>query len=80
VGAHHGRVQQHGRSSGAAIAERLRLALEQSRIDSGEGRIITITLSAGRAPLAGDAEHTLAQADAALYQAKNSGRNRIVLA
>ncbi|MBA4114515.1 MAG: hypothetical protein C0492_14395 [Verminephrobacter sp.] len=64
----------------AAIAERLRLALEQSRIDSGEGRIITITLSAGMAPLAGDAEHTLAQADAALYQAKNSGRNRIVLA
>ena len=64
----------------AAIAERLRLALEQSRIDSGEGRIITITLSAGMAPLAGDAEHILAQADAALYQAKNSGRNRIVLA
>lgn len=64
----------------AAVAERLRLALESSRIDSGEGRTITLTLSAGLAPLAGDAEHTLAQADAALYQAKNSGRNRIVLA
>ncbi len=64
----------------AAIAERLRLALEQSRIDSGEGRVITITLSAGLAPLEGTAGHSLAQADAALYRAKNSGRNRIELA
>lgn len=64
----------------AAIAERLRVALEQSRIDSGEGHVITITLSAGLAPLEGPSGHSLAQADAALYQAKNSGRNRIVTA
>jgi len=64
----------------AAVAERLRLALEGSRIDSGEGHSLTITLSAGVAPLAGDAEHSLALADAALYRAKNSGRNRIVVA
>lgn len=63
-----------------AVAERLRLALEQSGIDSGEGHIIRVTLSAGLAPLAGDAEHSLALADAALYEAKNTGRNRVVLA
>lgn len=63
-----------------AVAERLRLALEHSHIDSGEGRTIRVTLSAGLAPLAGDAEHSLALADAALYQAKNSGRNRVVVA
>ena len=64
----------------AAVADRLRLALEHSRIDSGEGHVITITLSAGLAPLKGTSEDSLAQADAALYRAKNSGRNRIVQA
>ncbi len=64
----------------AAIAERLRLALEDSRIDSGEGRVITITLSAGIAALADTSEESLARADAALYQAKTSGRNRVVVA
>ena len=65
---------------GAVVAERLRVALENSLIDSGEGRMIAITLSAGVAPLAGTSESSLAQADAALYRAKNSGRNRVVLA
>lgn len=64
----------------AAVAERLREALERSLIDSGEGRTIAITLSAGLAPLQGASESCLAQADAALYRAKNSGRNRVVLA
>jgi len=64
---------------GAAVAERLRLELERSLIDSGEGRTIAITLSAGLAPLAGTCDQTLAQADAALYRAKNSGRNRVVV-
>lgn len=65
---------------GAAVAERLREALERSLIDSGDGRTIAITLSAGLAPLEGSSEHSLAQADAALYRAKNSGRNRVVVA
>ena len=71
---------QFWRNLSAPRAERLRLALEHSHIDSGEGRTIRVTLSAGLAPLAGDAEHSLALADAALYQAKNSGRNRVVVA
>lgn len=64
----------------AAVAERLREALERSLIDSGEGHTIAITLSAGLAPLQGSSESSFAQADAALYRAKNSGRNRVVLA
>jgi hypothetical protein len=35
------------------VAERLRIALEDSKIDSGEGHCIRITLSGGIAPLNG---------------------------
>ena len=65
---------------GLMVAERLRTALEDSNINSGEGHVIRITLSGGIAPLRGSPESILAEADAALYQAKNSGRNRIVQA
>jgi PleD family two-component response regulator len=61
------------------VAERLRLALEDSMIDSGEGHCIRIT-EGGIAPLNGSPESILAEADAALYRAKNGGRNRIVKA
>jgi diguanylate cyclase (GGDEF)-like protein len=64
---------------GLMVAERLRTALEDSNINSGEGHVIRITLSGGIA-LRGGPESILAEADAALYQAKNSGRNRIVQA
>ena len=37
-------------------------------------------MSIGAAPLHADAHATLAQADAALYEAKNTGRNKVVLA
>lgn len=65
---------------GMMVTERLRLALEDSMIDSGEGHCIRITLSGGIAPLNGSPESILAEADAALYRAKNGGRNRIVKA
>jgi diguanylate cyclase (GGDEF)-like protein/PAS domain S-box-containing protein len=65
---------------GMMVAERLRIALEDSKINSGEGHCIRITLSGGIAPLNGTPESILAEADAALYRAKNSGRNRIVKA
>jgi diguanylate cyclase (GGDEF)-like protein len=65
---------------GMMVAERLRIALEDSKIDSGEGHCIRITLSGGIAPLNGSPESILAEADAALYRAKNGGRNRIVKA
>lgn len=63
-----------------AVGERLRRALEQSRIKAGDGTTFQVTMSIGVAPLQGDAQAILAQADAALYQAKNTGRNKVVLA
>ena len=39
-----------------------------------------VKIHARVAPLQGDAPAVLAQADAALYQAKNTGRNKVVLA
>ncbi|WP_168734379.1 diguanylate cyclase [Pseudothauera nasutitermitis] len=63
----------------ATLGERLRSALEHSRIETFKGDI-HVTTSIGLAPLAGDARTLLARADAALYQAKNEGRNRVAMA
>ncbi|QDY42659.1 sensor domain-containing diguanylate cyclase [Candidatus Pantoea soli] len=61
------------------IAERVRTSIAESWIDP-VGRI---TLSAGIAhwaPGQGDQDRSLKQADAALYQAKNAGRNCVMIA
>ncbi|GAB2881122.1 hypothetical protein GCM10027046_06660 [Uliginosibacterium flavum] len=60
-------------------AERLRTALAASPI-LADANALTITLSAGFAQrLAGETlDSFIARADTALYQAKNSGRNRVV--
>jgi diguanylate cyclase (GGDEF)-like protein len=67
----------------SAIAERLRTTLEATKIlfDNGAGeQVITVTASFG---VAADASgrlslnELLAKADAALYRAKNLGRNRV---
>jgi diguanylate cyclase (GGDEF)-like protein len=68
-------------------AERIRLAVEEhpfTRVDeNGKATTVRITLSGGIAELRrnGDTlESLIAAADAALYRAKDSGRNRICLA
>ncbi len=64
------------------VAEMLLAQLRQHPMKIGpEGRIVTLTASAGVAlyPFHGnDAAGLLAAADIALYQAKDSGRNRVV--
>ena len=74
-------------SEARRAAERIRCAVEEhpfTRVDEN-GNVTTarITLSGGIAELrrhGGTLESLLTAADAALYQAKNSGRNRICLA
>jgi diguanylate cyclase (GGDEF)-like protein len=63
-------------------AERIRLSLCSRPFDLGESREETITTSIGVACLYPTENITalVGRADAALYQAKNSGRNRVALA
>ncbi|MFN2366909.1 MAG: GGDEF domain-containing protein, partial [Desulfurivibrionaceae bacterium] len=62
-------------------ASRLRQAIEQHEFRCGAGLSLRITVSIGVAafPQHGKtAEAVVAAADQALYEAKNSGRNRVV--
>lgn len=61
------------------IAERLRTAMENSAVVTEQGRV-GVTISVGIARLNGVAlssHNLMKQADAALYHAKNNGRNRV---
>jgi diguanylate cyclase (GGDEF)-like protein len=64
----------------ALFAERLRKLVEQVRVQL-DGKVIQLTISAGVSSWAADSKHVeemLGQADVALYEAKNGGRNRVV--
>ncbi len=64
-----------------AIAERIRQAFAQARLQTETGQSISATISIGIATApqsAEDCSRLLAQADQALYRAKEAGRNRVV--
>ncbi len=64
------------------LAERLRLAVEQTTC-LVRGLPVSVTVSIGLVSSNGDAlslDSLLSRADAAMYQAKDQGRNRIVIA
>lgn len=63
------------------IAERLRLLVEHSWLEMEDKSLLRVTISLGATTFRkGDTlESIVARADACLYQAKNSGRNRWVL-
>ncbi len=69
-----------GTAGGAAqLAERLRKAIEQAKFGY-QGKHIPITSSFGVAECSGSADANIVeQADAALYQAKRLGRNRVAI-
>ena len=70
-------------SAALALAERLRAALEQARHPVGGLRHLGCTASIGVSPPIHDRsawEDALRAADAALYRAKQAGRNRVVVA
>lgn len=65
------------------IAEKIRLAIEQMVVELGPGRYGRITASLGVASTEShihDMKSLVALADAALYRAKESGRNRVEVA
>ena len=67
----------------AKVAERIRKTVQETEFLSADGTKIAVTVSLGVAQLASsDANHTsvIERADAALYEAKQSGRNRVVTA
>lgn len=70
-----------GKAAGV-IAERCRKAVADTPIDTGE-KTLEITASFGVATVQGphiDTEALFRQADAALYQAKDAGRNQVIMA
>lgn len=66
-------------SRAAAAAERVRQAVEGTSVD--EIGVVTVSLGVAACPAQAISERTLyAAADAALYEAKNNGRNRFMVA
>jgi diguanylate cyclase (GGDEF)-like protein len=65
-----------------AVAERIRKAIEQESFEYGGARLqITISIGVSTFPEHGsDLTSLVAKADTALYGAKNTGRNRVLLA
>ena len=61
-----------------AIGERLRQAIERSGFSYADGKPVTASLGVATAALGDTIETFVERADRALYEAKRSGRNRVV--
>lgn len=76
-------VRDAGVEAAAAVAERLRIAVEGASIEVGLGRYASITASFGVASTTmhgHDRLRLMKHADRALYRAKQEGRNRVATA
>jgi diguanylate cyclase (GGDEF)-like protein len=76
-------LPETGDTRAGEVAERLRLAIERAAVPLPQGAALHVTVSIGVAILEPDdvgIDMVLGRADRALYQAKNTGRNRIVVA
>jgi diguanylate cyclase (GGDEF)-like protein len=71
-----------GSADACAAAERVRAAFEAAGVEIGGHRMgATVSIGAATAEIAGcDIAHLLSRADAGLYAAKQSGRNRVACA
>jgi diguanylate cyclase (GGDEF)-like protein len=68
-----------------ATAERVRRAVEEHPVVTGDGEEVRVTISVGGAAIlvvsdADAGKHLLEEADQALYRAKETGRNRVEIA
>ncbi|HEX8961693.1 MAG TPA: diguanylate cyclase [Rhodocyclaceae bacterium] len=76
-------LPETGSQQALLAAERLRQAVGSTPIPLGEDQAVAVTVSIGVATMEaddGDAHALLARADAALYAAKNTGRDKVALA
>jgi len=72
-----------GLADAQSVAEKIRAAVEQAVVEIGPGRYARMTVSIGVAASASgrtDPKGLVAMADAALYHAKETGRNRVEVA
>ncbi len=63
--------------SAADRAEALRVAIADLAVEVAPGTVVQVNVSIGVAAYDGSLDETLQRADAALYVAKNTGRNRV---
>ena len=63
----------------AAVAERIRIAVLEAAIQSPDGAPLSVSAGVAARLPGSSREALLRQADAALYEAKNGGRNRIAI-
>jgi len=72
-----------GQAVAEAVANRLREDIAKLVVNTDDGQLIVLTVSAGVTSANGRTlitpEQLIAEADAALYEAKNAGRNRVVM-
>lgn len=70
------------KSDAFIVAQRVRLAVEKSIVQHGTQKIkVTMSVGGGEiSPGDKDYESVIKRADVALYEAKNSGRNKVVIA
>lgn len=75
-------VNAHDQAALLDVAERMRAAVEGTRLEAPNGSAVSVTVSIGAAlfePAAAiSAQVVVEYADASLYHAKQSGRNRVV--
>lgn len=75
-------VTETGLEGATTTAEKVRRAIEEHRFRGANGQGLRLTTSIGIAELQPEesAPEVLARADKALYEAKRTGRNRVVCA